>query len=90
MPKGLTRGTLENMGVYPRKEARALNNPRKNASGCNDPTAYNAILHISKEEKADRQADEFIKIIMMLCGAYKIELVERVKFRDKTTGKIYK
>lgn len=66
-----------------------MNNSKTNASGCKDPTMHSAMTLVSKEEKADKRAGEFIKFVKMISKAYDVELIERVKFRDKITNKKY-
>ena len=68
--------------------------PWLNDSGCPDPTAYEAIKHIQKEEKRLNRVDvdahtvvTTIKNILELSG---FELVERVQIRHKKTGKIFR
>lgn len=68
--------------------------PWLNDSGCPDPTAYEALKHIQKEEKRLNRVDvdahtvvTTIKNILELSG---FELVERVQIRHKKTGKIFR
>lgn len=68
--------------------------PYLNNSGCPDPTAFEAMKRIQKEEKIQNQIDDVahkvvttIKNILDLSG---FELVERVQIRHKKSGKYYK
>lgn len=68
--------------------------PWLNDSGCPDPTVYEAMKNIQKEEKRSNHVDDnahmvvtTIKNILDLAG---FELVERVQIRHKKTGKIFR
>jgi hypothetical protein len=68
--------------------------PWMNDSGCPDPTAYEAMKRIQKEEKMVNRVDEdahtvitTIKNILDLAG---FELVERIQIRHKKTGKYFR
>ena len=68
--------------------------PWLNDSGCPDPTAYEALKNIQKEEKRLNHVDSnahmvvtTIKNILDLAG---FELVERIQIRHKKTGKIFR
>lgn len=68
--------------------------PWLNDSGCPDPTAYEAMKRIQKEERMVNRVDEdahtvitTIKNILDLAG---FELVERIQIRHKKTGKYYR
>lgn len=67
------------------------NDPRRNNSGCWDPTAYEAI------ERADApNADEydkfrkFINIVYKLCDICGYSLEEHIVLKDKETGRIWR
>ncbi|MCQ2499731.1 MAG: hypothetical protein MJ117_00120 [Lachnospiraceae bacterium] len=67
-------------------------NPKHNGEGYPDPTAYNAIKTVRKQETLERERDigrlmEHIKWITDLAG---FELGSRIVFKDKKTGRIYK
>lgn len=68
--------------------------PWLNDSGCPDPTAYEAMKRIQKEEKMVNRVDDdahtvitTIKNILDLAG---FELVERIQIRHKKTGKYFR
>ena len=68
--------------------------PWLNDSGCPDPTAYEAMKRIQREEKMVNRVDEdahtvitTIKNILDLAG---FELVDRIQIRHKKTGKYFR
>lgn len=64
---------------------------RKNASGCNDPTAYRAIKHVDDENTAsDIRFYKLLHTIFHICELAGFELDGRITLRDKVTGKLYK
>ena len=68
--------------------------PWLNNSGCYDPTAFEAMKHIQREERVqnhvDEKAHELIAVIKSVLNLAGFELVERVQIRHKQSGKIYK
>ena len=50
-----------------------------------DPTAYRAIKNIENE-----RISQMMREIKAVINRYDFELIERIKVRDKQTGKIYK
>lgn len=64
---------------------------RKNASGCNDPTAYKAIKHVDDKNKySDIRFYKLLHTIFHICELAGFELDGRITLRDKVTGKLYK
>ena len=70
---------------------------KRNASGCLDPTAYEAIKNIDrKTTKLDKDLHEgyilnkLINSIKILCDRSGYVVVGRVVLKNKKTGKIYK
>ena len=68
--------------------------PWLNNSGCPDPTAYEAMKNIQKEEKRLNQTDENVRLVITtiknILDLSGFELVERIQIRHKKTGKIFK
>lgn len=58
----------------------------QNKEGYADPTAYHAIRNIEREKRV-RELVTVLRWITNLCG---FEFAERIHFRDKKDGKIYK
>lgn len=61
-------------------------NPKKNASGCTDLTAYEAIKNIEAEERFQK----LLKVIFTICDLSGFSIEERIVIRDKRTGKIWR
>ena len=65
--------------------------PRLNASGCKDPTAYAAVQKVSKEEKElSNKVCKVIKVLKTIINFTNFELVERIHLRDKKTGREFR
>lgn len=68
--------------------------PWLNDSGCPDPTAYEAMKHIQKEEKrfshVDSNAHMVVTTIKNILDLSGFELVERIQIKHTKSGKIYK
>ena len=69
--------------------------PWLNGSGCPDPVAYNAMKNVQKEEKIlnqpiDDAAHKVITTIKNILDLSGFELVGRIQFKHKKSGKIYK
>lgn len=62
------------------------NEIRKNASGYNDPTAYNAIKNIQN----DARFYKLLHTIFHVCELAGFELEGRITLKDKRTGKIWR
>jgi len=64
---------------------------RRNASGAKDPTAYYALEPIIKAEtEVDRQVHKLIAIIKNIVDLAGFELIARVEFRHKESGREFK
>jgi len=57
-----------------------MSNPKLNGSGCSDPTAFEAINHISDQ---DKKAHELIKVLKYVIRISGFELVGRIIIIDK-------
>lgn len=64
---------------------------RKNSEGYNDPTPFEAMKNIDKDE-AERQKrlNALIYILKANIHAAGFELISRIELRDKRTGREYK
>ena len=70
-----------------------VEDPRKNASGCWDFTAYDAMRNIDDKDKKgvrDYMFDRLLKSIFKLCDKSGFKICNRIILQDKKTGKIYK
>jgi hypothetical protein len=62
-----------------------------NSSGCKDPTAYEALKPIIKEEsELEKKAHDVMKVIKFIIGLAGFELIQRIQIKDKRTGKEFK
>ena len=61
--------------------------PRKNASGCSDLTAYNAIQNIDEEEE---EFKKLLRTLRYICNVAGFEFDGRVCIRNKESGRVYK
>ena len=60
---------------------------RKNTSGCYDPTAYEAIKHISEEE---RRFHDLLHTLKYICKQAGFEITERIVLTDVETGRVWR
>ena len=60
--------------------------PRKNASGCSDLTAYNAIQNIDEEEE---EFKKLLRTLRYICNVAGFEFDGRVCIRNKESGRVY-
>ena len=63
------------------------NNPRKNSEGYSDPTAYDALWDIDKE---DERFHKLLHTIFYLCELAGFEIEGRVVLIDKKTGRVWR
>ncbi len=61
--------------------------PRKNASGCSDITAYNAIQNIDEEEE---EFKKLLRTLRYICNVAGFEFDGRICIRNKESGRVYK
>lgn len=61
--------------------------PWENNSGCKDPTAYAATKPITEEEQRVSELVKVLKYIIRLAG---FELMNRIEFRDRRSGRTYR
>lgn len=60
---------------------------RRNASGCPDPTAYQAIKNIDRE---DENFHKLLHTIFDICEIYGFRIEGRIVLVDEVTGKVYR
>ena len=66
-------------------------NPYYNQSGCADPTAYNALKPIIKEEKElEKKVRNLMTVLKLIVDWAGFEFVGRIQLKHKTTGKEFK
>ena len=63
----------------------------RNGEGYRDPTAWEAVGVVSKEErKKDRAAASLVTMLKQIISLAGFELVGRIALKDKETGKEYR
>lgn len=66
-------------------------NPKLNSEGYHDPTAYEGLRNIIKEESAlERDVNALIKVLKYIIGKAGFELVSRIEIKDKKTGRVFR
>lgn len=65
--------------------------PKYNASGLSDPTAYEAISQVIKEERElDERVRNLISVLKFIIDWAGFELISRIEIRDKKTRKEFR
>lgn len=65
--------------------------PKRNASGCADPTAYEALTPIVREEAAlEARTTKLIKTLKSMIDLAGYDLVARIEIRDRESGKTFR
>ena len=66
--------------------------PWENAEDYHDPTAYNAIKHITDTEREamDAKVNMLIKVLKFIISESGFELAARIELRDKKTGRWFR
>jgi len=66
-------------------------NPKYNQSGYADPTAYEAISQVIKEDtELDKRVHNLISVLKFIINWAGFELISRIEIRDMKTGKEFK
>lgn len=65
----------------------STDNPRKNSEGYSDPTAFEALRNINKE---DERFHKLLYTIFYLCELAGFEIEGRVVLIDKKTGRVWR
>lgn len=61
--------------------------PWQNRSGCNDPTAYTAEKPITEEEQ---KVADMVWIFKKIARRAGLEIINRIGFRDRRSGRTYR
>lgn len=64
--------------------------PRRNASGYMDLTAYEAIRNIEREAEAEERFKKLLSVIFSICDLAGFRIEGRLTVRDKKTGKVWR
>ena len=62
-------------------------NPYFNSEGYADPTAFYGMKEVIKEEK---QVSDLVHVFKVICNLAGFEIIGRVQFRHKKSGKEFK
>lgn len=64
---------------------------KRNSEGYNDPTAYEAIMHIEKEELEQKhRVTELLNVLKYIIDKSGFELTGRIQLREKRTKKEFR
>lgn len=67
------------------------NNPRYNVSGCADPTAYDALKPIIKEDaELENKVYFLVKVLKFIISQSDFELLNRIEIKDKKSGRVFR
>lgn len=64
--------------------------PRRNASGYMDPTAYEAIRNVEREAEAEERFKKLLSTIFYIADLAGFHIEGRLTIRDKKTGKVWR
>lgn len=66
--------------------------PWENAEGYADPTAYNAIKHVTDRERRalDAKVNTLIKVLQFIISESGFDLMTRIELRDRKTGRFFR
>lgn len=66
------------------------NDPRYNASGCLDLTAYQAIEKADREAEAEARYKKLLNTIFYICDLAGFHIEGRITIKDKKSGKVWR
>lgn len=67
------------------------NYPKRNSEGYYDPTAYEGVKSIVREENAlDGRVSDLVKVLKFIIRNFGFELVSRIEIKDVKTGRVFK
>lgn len=64
--------------------------PRRNASGYMDLTAYEAIRNVEREAEAEERFKKLLSTIFYICDLAGFRIEGRIVLQDKKTGKVWR
>mgnify|MGYP001235180572 CR=1 FL=1 len=68
-----------------------MSKPYQNAEGYADPTAFEALKPIIKEEnELERKVNFLIKVLKFIVSESGFELLNRIEIKDKKSGKVFR
>ncbi|MBS5822427.1 MAG: hypothetical protein KID00_00970 [Clostridium argentinense] len=69
----------------------ACKNPKLNASGCADPTAYEALKPIIHEDTAlEKKVHNLVNCVKFMVDWAGFEMIGRIQIRDKKSGREFR
>lgn len=67
------------------------NYPKRNSEGYYDPTAYEGVKSIVREENAlDGRVSDLVKVLKFIIRNCGFGLVSRIEIKDVKTGRVFK
>ena len=67
------------------------NYPKRNSEGYYDPTAYEGVKSIVREENAlDGRVSVLVRVLKFIIRSCGLELVSRIEIKDVKTGRVFK
>jgi hypothetical protein len=67
------------------------NYPKRNSEGYYDPTAYEGVKSIVREENAlDGRVSDLVRVLKFIICSCGFELVSRIEIKDVKTGRVFK
>ena len=64
---------------------------RRNASGCPDPTAHDALLPIAQADaELEARTTRLIKALKIMVDLAGYDLMARIEIRDRESGRIFR
>lgn len=67
------------------------NYPKRNSEGYYDPTAYEGVKSIVREENAlDGRVSDLVKVLKFIIRNCGFEFVSRIEIKDVKTGRVFK
>ena len=64
--------------------------PRRNASGYMDLTAFEAIKNVDREADAEKRYKKLLSTIFYICDLAGFHIEGRLEIRDKKTGEVWR
>ena len=64
--------------------------PRRNASGYMDLTAFQAIRNVDREAEAEARYKKLLSTIFYICDLAGFHIEGRITIKDKKTGKVWR
>ena len=68
-----------------------MGNPWKNAEGYTDPTAYEALKAVDRQEaEQQKKVNALIGVLKYIINAAGFDLLTRIELKDRQTGREYR